>query len=260
MTEFRVTLTKATTVTLHTPHYAEIEFTGPKYQRLTLTPAQAILRLMDKRYDSFAGGPLDVPRGNTINPYWEIVRLMKRDATPWMDPWAVEWFGEDQPTRTSLVKAYAWAIPSPADLLWMHDILDGQGVVEIGAGSGYWAWQLDQLGVDVKAYDNWDWRWRRHWFPVQYGNTRQARLHSDRALMLIWPPYSSPMAKAALDFYDGDLLFYAGEGDGGCTADEAFHAELDRSWTAVSEAPHHPTFDGIHCRLTAYRRNAEVTP
>lgn len=252
-----VTLTKTTTPKLRT---GWINFTGPNCHRgtLDLSSTLDVLRWQWQRdpYPRFAGGPLDVDAG-TVNPYWEIVRLMKQETQlPWSDPWAVDSFGfeTDQPTRRSLTKLFAWSIPSPADLLWMRDILDGRGVVEIGAGSGYWAWQLSQLGVEVSAYDNWNWRWRRHWFPVETGNTTAARDFPDRALMLIWPPYGSPMATAALDFYDGDLLFYAGEGYEGCTGDNAFHDELERSWVEIGVAPHHPTFGGIHCRLTAYRR------
>ncbi len=138
----------------------------------------------------------------------------------------------------------------------------GRGVLDIGAGSGYWAYQLRQVGIDVVAVDNGDWheKWPQRWSLVEEGNTRVAKEHPDRALMLIWPPYDSPMAKTALDFYDGDLLIYAGEGEGGCTAADSFHAELDRSWQEIGVAPHHPTFDGIHCRLTAYKRIRESEP
>lgn len=241
------------------PGVGGIDFVGPYRSRgtLDLVGACDLLRWQWQRqpFQRLAGTPLDVDAG-TVNPYWEIVRLMRREVRAWGDPWAVDMFGldADQPSRRSLTKLYAWSIPSPADLLWMRDILGGRRVVEIGAGSGYWAWQLSQLGVDVAAFDSWEWRWRRHWHPVETGNTTAAQHFPDRALMLIWPPYGSPMAKTALDFYEGDLLFYAGEGDFGCTADDAFHEELERSWVEIGVAPHHPTFDGIHCRLTAYRR------
>lgn len=142
----------------------------------------------------------------------------------------------------------------------MREILLGQGVVEIAAGSGYWAYQLRQIGVDVIAVDNGEWadKWHQQWSLVVEGDPSAAEQHPDRALMLIWPPYDSPMARAALDFYDGDLVIYAGEGHGGCTAGDAFHDALEREWTEISEAPHHPIFDGIHCRLTAYRRTSHL--
>lgn len=228
-------------------------------ETITIDVEEAKSRLSEAwkvaRFERLAGTALDIP-GVTENPYWDIVRLMRVEKDPWMDPWPIDWYRGDGPTRRSLVNTFAWSIPSPADVLWMRDILDGRGVVEIGAGSGYWAWQLRQLGTEVVAVDNGDWstEWKKRWSPVGDGNTRVAREHPEKALMLIWPPYGSPMAATALDSYAGDLVFYAGEDYEGCTGDNAFHEALAAGWEHIAEAPHHPTFDGIHCRLNAYRR------
>lgn len=226
----------------------------------TFNPAEVRDRLQQRwerePFSQLADTPVD--HGIvTDNPYWDIVRLMKRDDDPWMDPWAVRWmYPEDEASRRDLVNRYAWSIPSPADLEWMRGILLGRGVVEIGAGNGYWAYQLRQIGVDMLAVDNGEWsdKWQQRWSLVEEGGPDVAGKHPDRALMLIWPPYDTSMAKTALDSYAGDLLIYAGEGNGGCTADDAFHEELECSWEEISDAPHHATYNGIHCRLTAYRR------
>lgn len=237
----------------------------PGRRRATARPRVAIryLEALHRKhgFDRLAATPLDVP-DITDNPYWDIVRLMPRDDhLPFDNQWRVSGWGTPDgvpsPLRRSLTLLYAFAIPSPSDLLWLQAILDGRGVVEVGAGNGYWAWQLTQLGIDVAAVDDRSWHqeWAQHWHPVEDGNTWTAKRHSDRALMLIWPPYSSPMAAAALDFYEGDLVIYAGEGHGGCTGDDEFHERLESDWDEIGESPHHPTFDGIHCRLTAYRRS-----
>lgn len=218
---------------------------------------QRLLGAVNQRpFPRLIRGPLDVDAG-TQNPYWDIVRLMPCGPRPWSDPWPIDWFAKELGVgRRELVRTFAWSIPSPADVLWMRDILGGRSVVEIGAGSGYWAWQLRQLDIDVVAVDSGDWihDWETQWSPVEKGDTSVARSHPARALMLIWPPYDSPMAATALDFYEGDFVIYAGEGESGCTGDDTFHEALERSWEQVSVAPLHPTFDGIHCRLTAYRR------
>lgn len=65
-----------------------------------------------------------------------------------------------------------------------------------------------------------------------------------------------PWAAAALNAYRGDLVIYAGEGPGGCCADDDFFDQLDTRWEPVAASPHHRTWWGIHCRLTAYRRAA----
>jgi hypothetical protein len=214
-----------------------------------------------------AATPCDVG-ARTDNPYWRIVRQMPVGRFPLFDPWPVDSLdllgsqSDDapRPVRDGLVRQYAFAIPSPSDLAWCRQILGGRAVLEIGAGTGYWAWQLRQLGIDVLAIDNGDWSWPMQWTRVDDSNTAMAVLKNpDRALMMIWPPYSDSMASAVLDFYTGDLLIYAGEERYGCTADDEFHEALETRWEEISTAPHHPTFEGIHCRLRAYRRRP-VTP
>ena len=71
---------------------------------------------------------------------------------------------------------------------------------------------------------------------------------------MVWPPYGGEHARHALSVYEGDLLVYAGEGGGGCTADDGFYELLDAEWDEVSVAPQHVTWWGIHCRLSSYIR------
>lgn len=196
----------------------------------------------------------------TDNPYWDLVRLMPRDTAPYGDRWAVDGFkgyGDGLPSllHGETQKVFAWSIPSPADLAWILDLLDGRDVVEIGAGAGYWAWQLRQLGVEVAAVDNGSWTFPNSWSAVERGGPDHAALYPGRALLLVWPPYGDAMASDALAAYAGDLVIYAGEGDGGCTGDQTFHDQLGAGWTEVGHAPHHATFWSVHCWLTAYRRN-----
>ncbi|MBF6373901.1 methyltransferase domain-containing protein [Nocardia farcinica] len=237
-----------------------IDYQAPRYTTLSLTESEVRERLTQvwkrDRFPRLIDTDLNAG-SRTDNPYWAIVRLMRHEPEAWGDPWAVDQFGDDTPLRRSMVQTYAWSIPSPADVQWMHRILGGRDVVEIGAGSGYWAWQLRQLGVDVDAVDDSSWTrpWAKQWSPVRKGGPKDAALHPDRALLLVWPPYDDAMAYRSLTAYEGDLVFYAGEGSYGCTADDQFHHELEKSWELVGTAPHHPTFDGIHCRLYAYRRN-----
>lgn len=200
-----------------------------------------------------------------MNPYWDIVRLLPaadvadrswRAATPV----EVEWFRtREEVHRTALVKTYSWSIPTPADIAWIVARLGGRGVVEIGAGTGYWAWQLSQADVDVMAYDLNAFGDNTYCDPVQYHPVHEAgpgaaAEHPDRALLLCWPPYSDPMATEALSAYGGDLLIYIGEPESGCTADDHFFAALAAGWTEIGCSPLHATWWGIHDYVTAFRR------
>lgn len=90
-----------------------------------------------------------VPDGHS-NPLWEIVRLLPGTKTFFrshrIEPdghWAS---GSDIAAmkrayaagldRHSLCARYSWSIPSPGDIAWLAQMLDGRGVVEIGEGPG----------------------------------------------------------------------------------------------------------------------------
>ena len=207
-----------------------------------------------------------VPRG-TRNPYWEIIRQLPLSDLAYPpgalrpDPY---FFDPGDPMRLladrrALCTTYAWSIPSPGDIAWIKRALAGRGIVEPGAGGGYWAWQLAQAGVGVAAYDPAGeeagmFIGRKPWHPVKRGDESVVTQHPDRALLLCWPSYGKPWAAKALSAYTGDQLFYAGEGEGGCTADDGFFQLLAAGWEEAGYCPHHVTYDGIHCYLTEYRR------
>lgn len=216
--------------------------------------------------ERIAGSKWDqqIPEG-VRNPYWEILRQMPMSFRYSERPEPDSYFfapGEPKRTltdRTYLTTAFAWSIPSPGDIAWIRDRLGGRGVVEPGAGSGYWAWQLSQSGVDVVAYEPEAPEYNKYvatkpWFPVLHGDHGDVKHHPDRALLLCWPSYGEPWAAWALSAYTGDQLFYVGEGPGGCCADDEFFCLLDAEWAEAGDSPHHITFSGIHCYLTEYRR------
>lgn len=160
--------------------------------------------------------------------------------------------------RQQLCKTYTWSIPSPGDIAWIKEQLAGRDVVEIGAGTGYWAWQLSQADVSVHAYDLKP--GGNHYcgdviyHPVFRGGPEMAASHAECALLLCWPPYDSPMAADALKAYTGDLVFSIGEPEGGCTGNDEYFALLGKEFEEIGDSPAHVTYSGIHCWVTAYRR------
>lgn len=185
------------------------------------------------------------------NPYWDAVQKVQREH---------DWLWADQinpASRRDLVLEYAWAIPTTNAVAML---LPYGPFVEIGAGTGYWAWMLAQMGADVVAYDEAppslginSYGHKREWFPVQFGGPHMARRHSDRTLLLCWPPYAGAMALSALRAYRGSALVYIGEGPDGCTGCEKFHATLQRRWELV-ESIDIPQWAGMHDRIHVYRR------
>lgn len=217
-----------------------------------------------------AGSQWDQPTPEgTENPYWEIVRQLPLEERfpygpqrPEPDAYVMrkvrDGAAELVADRNSLCKTFSWSIPSPGDMTWMRKILAGRGVVEAGAGGGYWAWQMRQAGIDVVAYEPQDPADNkyvlREWTDLLRDGHDAPKLHPDRALFLCWPSYEDPWAAHALAAYSGDLLIYAGEGEGGCCADDEFFKFRDAEWDDSGYSPAHVSYWGIHCYLTAYTR------
>lgn len=109
--------------------------------------------------------------------------------------------------RAELICRYAFSIPTP-DIV--REIAGHSPLVEIGAGSGYWARCLKAAGADIIAYDTrppgdeipWDPRggnrwFEEEWFNVTEGDAFMAGRFPERSLFLCWPPIHDAMAMEA---------------------------------------------------------------
>lgn len=152
-------------------------------------------------------------------------------------------------------RQYAWAIPNEAAI---RTIMKYRPIVEMAAGSGYWAYLLSQAGADVVAYDNDSWNRTEHyrsekqWFPVRFGDERSIVDHQNRTLLLVWPP-GGEFAVELLWRFAGEYLIYVGESSPGVMADAQFFDLLQRDWESVEtvDLPHWP---GFQDQLTVYHR------
>lgn len=178
--------------------------------------------------------------------------------------------------RFDLKRKYAWAVPDDAalDVIAKHS---PAGVVEIGAGGGYWAKMLRDRGVDVVAYDpdpraeNSKWASGTPWTEVLVGDHTAVIGHPERTLLTVWPSYSEPWTSDMLDLYAGQTVIYVGEGSSGCTGDERFHALLGDGYCwhddgedcdCCKDGPSYrevesvdiPQWWGLHDRLRVYER------
>lgn len=170
--------------------------------------------------------------------------------------------------RDRLVAEYAWAIPTETVLRKLAEL---SPICELGCGTGYWAKLLADVGARVLAVDpspplegcnHWHRATRpstrqpvtlRHFAPLTKSDAATFTVPDDHTLMLCWPPYDDDMASVALARYHGDRVIYIGEDAGGCTGDEAFHAQLAAHWdlSVTYEIPHWET---VHDAVNVYTR------
>eukprot|EP00537_Pseudo-nitzschia_pungens_P004227 CAMPEP_0172357176 /NCGR_PEP_ID=MMETSP1060-20121228/1556_1 /TAXON_ID=37318 /ORGANISM="Pseudo-nitzschia pungens, Strain cf. cingulata" /LENGTH=426 /DNA_ID=CAMNT_0013077715 /DNA_START=413 /DNA_END=1690 /DNA_ORIENTATION=+ len=127
--------------------------------------------------------------------------------------------------RTSLCTYFAWAVPNAKAIRTLVDLK--QPILEVGAGTGYWAWLLSQKGVDTAAYDLADSQGgQKHRFRhsiVKDGSVEQvsAPEHSNRILLVCWPDIVGDSAQddadrgsfgtETLKTYQGDTVVHIGE-------------------------------------------------
>ena len=149
--------------------------------------------------------------------------------------------------RVMIGQNWAWSVPSNAALKILADESNRpgcSGLVELGAGNGYWASVLLSRGVDIVAYDTPT--WKSEFNPehaavagktdgekligdkiyssiITEGGPQAVSLHADRALILMWPDYGGvgTYGSACVRRFAGETLITVGE-----WGSETLHATL----------------------------------
>jgi hypothetical protein len=149
--------------------------------------------------------------------------------------------------RCKYVEKYSWAIPTWEAIKLLTEF----PIVEMGAGTGYWASLIQGAGgvcipmdceVKEKTFTN-----------VVYGVPELLKPFRDHALFLCWPPYNTPMAYKCLLNYPGNTVIYIGEGHGGCTGCDYFHEELSAKYKCIRTLDI-PQFWGLHDYLSIWSK------
>lgn len=173
---------------------------------------------------------------------WQRWKLKAR--VDWHDPKSaaehMESLADEFRVREKFINRYGFAI------LWSRAIEAMRPyapLLEIGAGSGYWTYELRNYGIDCIATDTMDGeyghferegtsstlrRWKKQYVEIEQLNSVEAvRKYPNRNLLTVWPDYDASWAADALDIFTGQTVIYMGEGYGNATADDRFHMLLN---------------------------------
>lgn len=157
--------------------------------------------------------------------------------------------------REKLVREYAWAIPTEEAI---RVIIKYGPVVEAGAGTGYWASLISQVGGDIICYDKDppgesenQYKHTKQHFKINHGGPEEISKHNDRSLFLCWPPYSNNMGLDHIKAYNGKTLILVSEGCGGCCGTDEMFDYIDKYYNHAEEV-YIPQWFGIYDELNVY--------
>jgi hypothetical protein len=188
-----------------------------------------------------------------LNPYLDFYRAMpasfRRDPSAPIS--AVEMLSPEWlKLKSAIATQFAWAVPTEEAVRTI--LRYSTNVVEIGAGNGYWAWMMRQVGITVAAFDADSPRFT--WHEVMPGDERAVLFFPAHALFLCWPPWNSVMAHNALNYHRGNYVLYVGEWWGG-SATPQFFEQLVSRFDAI-EVVGIPQWFGRDDRLMIFRRRS----
>ena len=156
-----------------------------------------------------------------------------------------QWFGE----RSKLVKEYSWAVPTEDVIRYCAQF---DNLLEIGAGNGYWASLIEEMGGDVQATDK---------SPPEETHTEVEQqiwqnlipAIRERPVLMVWPPYNEGVA-AGVARQSPNHILYVGEQRGGCTGEDEFFDIVEEQYGLVGKLDI-PSYTGIHDNFFHYARN-----
>ncbi len=194
--------------------------------------------------------------GQEYNYIDKLIEAMKEGSNPY------EIMKYD---RSYFIKKYSFAIPNEEALL---EICKHSPILEIGCGSGYWAYELRKKGCDIVATDKYEWykdkedgviKHHQYGFHYQWIEVIERidaleaiEKYPERTLMLCWPSCGEGWAARALKHYKGDKLIYIGEWGDACGDDEMVKI-LDRDYEEYT-CIRIPIWYGIHDALWVLNR------
>lgn len=136
---------------------------------------------------------------------------------------------------------HAWAVPNE---MAIKILVDHSPIVEIGAGTGYWAMIIANHGGKIDAYDSCPplkcdnvFHGKIQYYPVKKGSydVLARPRYENWTLFLCWPPPGKEMAINSLLNFQGQHIIYAGEWESDCNATKEFFDVLQNDYHLMKQ-------------------------
>jgi len=187
----------------------------------------------------------------SVEYYEEFIKMFGKCNPPGFFNQPESWnkYYDTIKNRDSVRLKYSYAIPSPEAI---KKIISLSPIIEIGAGNGYWAYEISKAGGDIIAFDNNSWRmtWTKKWFTVMQGDEQKINDFPKRTPMICWSP---EFGLETIKNKNTKQFIHIGEGNGGCTNSDEFFDYLDDNYELEYELEL-PQWPGINDRLEIWKR------
>ena len=159
--------------------------------------------------------------------------------------------------RDASARCHGFAVPSARALkILKKSKYSRGGLVELGAGVGYWAALLRRRGVDVVALDIDPPEDGDEIQKVDFGDASSLKKLSCDMLLLCMPPPGEPScADRALKQFRGNYVAYVGEWSTGMTGTKSFHETLRSRYVLEHRVPL-PCFPSMRAECYVFRKRS----
>lgn len=181
---------------------------------------------------------------------------------------------EDIMFRMRLIKACGFLVLTSEVCRVLRKLVKGYRVLEVGAGTGWLAHHLHSAAKEYRAIDSERTKYygqslKTKWVGQHHKIEKISSVEVDSShydvVIATWLDLEGDWVTDLLDrIQEGQIFILEGEGSGGCTANDEFFSELDRSFEEVEDLSkllnrNHYQFDGIHDRWSVYSRRTGDT-
>lgn len=167
--------------------------------------------------------------------------------------------------REEFIFSHSWSIPCKEvfDLIKKYSV--GKTIYDPLCGTAYWCKLLQEEGFETKASDLFvgeDNKYRHNstFIEIEKKDAIEvvAELDDCINLLLSWPPYDESLGYDIVKgLPDNSIVFYVGEGYGGCCGNDDMFVCFEKEYDLIDEF-RLPQFMGLHDYFQVYKKKKNV--
>lgn len=135
--------------------------------------------------------------------------------------------------RKALTGKFGWAIPTSEVIDFLVGRSKEEAIVEVGAGTGYWAYEISRRGGDIVPVEIDP--PEIPWMPVVKGSYEALAPNEVEQLLLCWPPANRSMAYDCVQYLNPQVVYFVGTVDSNIMGDNQFHDLLTTAFDQVQQ-------------------------